>query len=61
MMLNMKVVCPVCNRLFEAECTPYLQKYNEITYYFDTEICQLAFLREPERFTFKCQKPSGSS
>lgn len=52
----MKVVCPVCNRLFEAECIPYKQDYNNIVYYFDTEICMLAFLREPDRFAFKCKK-----
>ncbi|BFI76594.1 hypothetical protein Stok01_01790 [Sulfurisphaera tokodaii] len=54
--MNMKVVCPVCNRLFEAECTPYKVTFNEIVYYFDTEICQLAFMREPEKFVFNCQK-----
>lgn len=52
----MKVVCPVCNRLFEAECTPYKGTYNGITYYFDTEICQLAFLQQPEKFIVNCQK-----
>ncbi|ABP95720.1 hypothetical protein HA72_1565 [Metallosphaera sedula] len=58
---TMKVVCPVCNRLFEAECTPYQQKYEETVYYFDTEICQLTFMREPERFRYKCPKASESS
>ncbi|MBW9140471.1 MAG: YHS domain-containing protein [Candidatus Aramenus sp.] len=51
----MKVVCPVCNRLFEAECTPYKVQYNEVTYYFDTELCQIAFSREPERFAVNCK------
>ena len=51
----MKVVCPVCNRLFEAECTPYKETYNGIVYYFDTEICMLAFRTNPERFVFNCQ------
>ncbi|AHC50844.1 hypothetical protein SUSAZ_01760 [Sulfolobus acidocaldarius SUSAZ] len=52
----MKVVCAVCNRLFEAECTPYRQSHQEVLYYFDTEICMLAFLKEPERFVYKCRK-----
>ncbi|WP_185957805.1 MULTISPECIES: hypothetical protein [Sulfolobaceae] len=51
----MKVICPVCNRLFEAECTPYKQEYNKITYYFDTEICMLAFMKEPDRFVYNCK------
>jgi YHS domain-containing protein len=52
----MKVICPVCNRLIEAECTPYKVNYKELTYYFDTEICQIAFMREPERFIYECKK-----
>lgn len=52
----MKVVCPVCNKLFEAECTPYKFVYNEIMYYFDTEICQIAFSRQPDRFIARCEK-----
>ncbi|MEL9969999.1 MAG: hypothetical protein QXR57_08350 [Metallosphaera sp.] len=57
----MKVICPVCNRLFEAECTPYQQKLDNMVYYFDTEICQLAFMREPDRFRFNCPKSSENS
>ncbi|MDT7873276.1 MAG: hypothetical protein RRB18_06685 [Sulfolobaceae archaeon] len=52
----MKVICPVCNRLFEAECSPYKETYNEIAYYFDTEMCLLAFRSSPEKFIFKCQE-----
>lgn len=53
----MKVVCPVCNRLFEAECTPYKHTHtNGITYYFDTELCQLAYFQNPDRFIYKCEK-----
>ncbi|BBG23513.1 hypothetical protein [Sulfuracidifex tepidarius] len=51
----MKVVCPVCNRLFEAECTPYKEIVNEVMYYFDTEMCLLGFRKEPERFITKCK------
>ncbi|MQL56634.1 YHS domain-containing protein [Acidianus ambivalens] len=51
----MKVICPVCNRLFEAECSPYKEMYNGIVYYFDTEICQLAFRQNPERFVYHCK------
>ncbi|MGC9105085.1 MAG: hypothetical protein ACP5HQ_01475 [Thermoprotei archaeon] len=53
----MKVVCPVCNRLFEAECTPYKHTAeNGVTYYFDTEICQLQFYQNMERFIYNCKK-----
>jgi YHS domain-containing protein len=53
----MKVVCPVCNRLFEAECTPYKHTHeNGITYYFDTEICQLQFYQSPDRFIYNCKR-----
>ncbi|BCU69128.1 hypothetical protein [Stygiolobus caldivivus] len=55
----MKVVCPVCNRLFEAECSPYKESYNEIVYYFDTEMCLLAFRSEPGKFVFNCQGKKG--
>ena len=51
-----KLVCtvdPVCNLDLEAQHGKFMYEFEDMTYYFCSELCRDEFARQPEKFAKK--------
>lgn len=51
-----RAVCtvdPVCNMDLEAVHSKYMYDFEEVTYYFCSELCKEEFARQPEKYVKK--------
>lgn len=51
-----KTVCtvdPVCNMDLEAVHSKYMYDFEDVTYYFCSELCKEEFARQPEKYVKK--------